>query len=752
MDSVRFKEIIGSFLDSNDQFDTDRGEVALQLGSELISFTLTNVRGALWVTEGISHTPAEEWIVRRLAMLPLLAERIIASVPENTEFITPQADFLDEINRNANDDPTHVSDAGKAVSEFLSRRPGGTCSVLYLTSDAGEGKTTLINHLARSQAVKYRKGLTDWLLVPVALGGRPFLRFDDVVVASLVNHLRFQRLYYEAFLHLVRMGVLVPALDGFEEIFVETSEAEAISSLGNLIRHLQGDGALLIAARKAYFEYRNLRSQARLLDSLPGVDVAFGRVSLRRWSQEEFVNYATLVGLENAGEFYEAVCEILDAGHPLLTRPVLVRRLVQLAVASGTEFISQLRPNANNYFSWLVDQLICREAEEKWIDKHGEPPAPLLSKHEHHELLGYIAEEMWNSKTSVLSGEMMDSLAEIFCESKDKSPIVSRQVKERIRQHALIISSSQTGKEFEFDHDDFREFFLGEQLAKYISEGTEHEIRKLFRVDTLPTVTLDSAVGRLAAACEDSSRMIEMILRVGLSESSSTFVRENSGAFIMPLLRCEHIPGLQLNGLVFPPDSLRACSIKHVKFVDCYFRPTSLFASELTDCRFEACEFEQIGANALTTKIEQCVLVDTKIDSLTVDHRDSSADYYNPDQIETQASRLGFTLEAKQLTLSTIAAHEYDDDLRIAEKALQTFHRSSHVHEGTFKLRLSVNERRFFDQVLPELLRAGILEELRIGRDRHYRRAIPVVKIAQALSECNGSFESFLRLAGRRQS
>ncbi len=323
MDSVRFKEIIGSFLDSDDQFDTDRGEVALQLGSELISFTLTNVRGTLWVTEGINRVTAEEWIVRRLAMLPLLAERIIASVPENTDFITPQAEFLDEINRNAKDEPEHVLDAEKTAAEFLSRRPGGTCSVLYLTSDAGEGKTTLINHLARLQAEKYRKGLTDWLLVPVALGGRPFLRFDDVVVASLVNQLRFQRLYFEAFIHLVRMGVLVPALDGFEEIFVETSEAEAISSLGNLIMHLQGDGALLIAARKAYFEYRNLRAQARLLDSLPGVDVAFGRVGLCRWSEEEFIGYATLVGLEDAKQFYDAFREILDADHPLLTRPVL---------------------------------------------------------------------------------------------------------------------------------------------------------------------------------------------------------------------------------------------------------------------------------------------------------------------------------------------------------------------------------------------------------------------------------------------
>lgn len=748
MDTAQFQEIVGSFLDSNDHFEKETGDFVLHIGNELISFELSFRNGSLWVTEGNDRMLAEDWIIKRIAMLPRLAERILASIPENKEFITPQAEFLDQLDNNANDRPEHLSDAEKAVSDFISKRPGGTCSILYLTSDAGEGKTTLINHLARSQAALYQKGLSDWLLVPVALGGRPFLRFDDIVIASLVNNLRFQRLYYEAFLHLVRMGVLVPALDGFEEIFVETSEADAISSLGNLISNLKGDGSLLIAARKAYFEFRSLRAQARLLDSLPNIDVAFGRVGICRWSEEEFTKYATLSGLEDGKRFYDTVCEIVGAEHPLLTRPVLIRRLVELALGSGTEFISGLRPKAHSYFSWLVEQLIAREADEKWIDKYGEPPTPLLSKDEHHELLGYIAEEMWITKTSVLSGEMMDSLAEIFCEAKGKSPIVSRQVKERIRQHALIISSNQTGKQFQFDHDDFREFFLGEQLAKYISDGTEYEIRKLFRIETLPKVALDCAADKVRSECKDSTALIEMILRVGLSEGSATFVRENAGAFITPLLRCEHVPGLVLKGLVFPTDSLKGCSIRQVTFVDCYFSPTSLADSSLRDCRFEACEFEHLAANDSTANIERCVLVTTKIDSLTIEHEDSTTDYYNPDQIETQAARLGFIFEAEQLSLNTTAETEYDEDLRIAEKALQTFHRSIFVSEGTFKLRLSVNQSRFFDYIFPRLLRSGIVEEVQMKGIR-YRRAVPVARIAEALSACNGSFERFIQLAGR---
>ena len=151
-------------------------------------------------------------------------------------------------------------------------------SVVYLTSDAGEGKTSLIDYLAVKQAEAFRAKQSDWLLVPIPLGGRPFLRFDDVVVSALVNRLRFQLLYYDAFLELVRLGVLVPAFDGFEEMIVERSSAEAISALGNLVGRLRSAGTCLVAARKAYFDYPSFGSQARLFDSVgSSEDVVFSR-------------------------------------------------------------------------------------------------------------------------------------------------------------------------------------------------------------------------------------------------------------------------------------------------------------------------------------------------------------------------------------------------------------------------------------------------------------------------------------------
>jgi hypothetical protein len=71
--------------------------------------------------------------------------------------------------------------------------------------------------------------------------------------------------------------------------------------------------------------------------------------------------YAELNGINDATALYDGVGRILPHDHPLLTRPILVRRFVELAGNSGDMgFIEQLRAKANYYFAWLVERLLDR--------------------------------------------------------------------------------------------------------------------------------------------------------------------------------------------------------------------------------------------------------------------------------------------------------------------------------------------------------------------------------------------------------
>lgn len=164
--------------------------------------------------------------------------------------------------------------------------------MFYLISDAGEGKTTIVNQLARQQARAYQKMQTDWLLIPFELGGRPFLRFDDIIVAVLMNKLKFPMLYYGAFIELVKLGVVIPAFDGFEEMFMESSTGEALSSLSSIVNNMESKGRILISARKAYFDYKSLASQFKTADTMKSNWVSASKLSIERWEKEQFIDYA----------------------------------------------------------------------------------------------------------------------------------------------------------------------------------------------------------------------------------------------------------------------------------------------------------------------------------------------------------------------------------------------------------------------------------------------------------------------------
>jgi len=747
MDQTRFKQILSTFVDSVDQFEIKRGTLVVQMGSELISAELRQRADGLFIEEdGVQHR-AEQWIVRRLAQLDLLAERILSSVPSVTSFVIPKADILETINESPLDQVIESDSAVDGLTNLLDRRPAGTCSVIYLTSDAGEGKTTLINRLAHQQAEGFRKRQTDWLLVPIALGGRPFLRFEDVVVAALMNQLRFQRLYFDAFVELVRMGVIIPALDGFEEVFVETSDGDAVSSLGTLIRQMSGDGSLLIAARKAYFEYRRLETQVKLLDALPDVDVAFSRVRLRRWKKEEFVTYAILNGIREGARLYSEITNRVSEDHPLVTRPVLIKRLVE--IAQGYEdfsFIASIRPETGEFFLRFIDKILEREATQKWIDKLGDPPSPLLTVEEHHQLLGYISEEMWISKAGVLSAEMLDSMAELIAESLGKSPVIARQIRERVKQHALIVASSTNRKDFLFDHDNFREFFLGEQLGWHMLKGRPADLRKLMRVDIIQEFTFDTAISLLETNQADWIGVLTLIHEVARSEGPSSYVRENAGGVVIRVLERIGNRNATVEDLVFSGDALQGRAIHNVEFKRCYFRPTSLGKATLLNCKFIECEFERLEVEGASSINGVVMGRGTVVRTLGVLKNGEASEIYEPRRIADIITQAGFaTTDAeRQLDLELDRATT-DPRLAMLEKALHAFQRSTQINRGTFRLRLSLNANAFFDQVFPDLLSSGVLEEVTKGpaRDR-FKLGIPFGAVVDAITRSEGSYERCL--------
>ncbi|WP_224241694.1 pentapeptide repeat-containing protein [Hyalangium gracile] len=754
MDFARFKTILTAFADNPAELNISKGQVLVQLRDDLISARVHQKSGTMWISEdgdGEIEQPAEQWLINRIARLPQLADRILTYIPDEASFVAPSGVLLDQLESTPTEELVQVDNALSAIQGVLDRRPAGTSSVLYLTSDAGEGKTTVINHLARIQAQSFKNKTSDWLLLPVPLGGRPFLRLDDVIIASLVNRLRFPLLYFEAFLELVKLGVLVPALDGFEEMFIESATGEAISNLGSLVETLQSQGSALIAARKAYFEYRSFQTQARLFDALGAGNVSFSKLELRRWDKTNFLAYCDARKVSDGLSIYQDVAAKLGSEHPLLTRAVLASRLLDIATEQGgrASLLSKIGGAPDDYFAQFVGAIIEREANTKWIskttDKVGEARTPLLTVEEHHELLSMIALEMWENKVDALKTDTLDVIAEIFCDRAKKPPPVARQVQERVKQHALMIEA-EAGKNFyRFDHEEFRNYFLGEAIGRALVGGNALELRRALRIGALPSATIDTCSHWILKVNTDWQASVRTIQEVASSDGPTSFTRENCGGIFVRIAN-NKVPSEQvsLRHFSFPPDSLEQRALQKIDFSECYFQPTTLANTHLSNCRFTKCEFERLDLSA-TLRIDSCSLVEATVRAVTP--IDSDLAIFDPKRVEALISSVGFQFQQQASLTDPSSAVDFDEDVEVCLRAFRAFLRATEINEDSLKAKVGRKANDFTSRIVPILLKRGILTTVTYrgsGGQRRFKLSVQMSAVQQAEASYPDSFEKFL--------
>lgn len=745
MDLATFRRIVTAFADRPADVDLRQGTLLVQLRDEVIEGKITHREGTIWVEEeGMAPLTAYHWIVDRVARIPLLADRILSYVEEEPYFVHPDGRLLDQIEVQPIESDVAVADAVRAMEAVLSRSPAGVSTVLYLTSDAGEGKTTLINQQARSQASKYKKKEESWLLVPIRLGARPFMRLDDIVVAELANKLRFM-MFYDAFVELVRLNVLVPALDGFEEVFLESGTGEAVSALGNLINDLEGSGRVLIAARKAYFEIRSFAAQSRFFDTVQAGAVDFARLALQRWSQNQFEEYAVLRGISDPAGLFQLVAERVGEDHPLLTRAVLVERLIVVALDNQLQpLLDRLGDDPENYFYEFVDTIIEREATKKWIDRVGDAAEPLLTTDEHHRLLAMIAREMWTTGTSSLRSDYLDLIAEIFCSDLRKSPSVTRQIKERLHQHSLLVNAGKSGRQISFDHEDFQRFFLGQALAKELIEASESGLVAFLRVASLPEQTADAAVNRIRREGVPADAIVERLIRVGESAPETSYTKENAALLLIRLIGPASGARVAIKNLFFPVDALRGRVIGNVEFANCHFQPTSLLGTTLSEVAFKNCHFERLETGP-TTQVAGVELENCEVATLLRTEQEDVI--YEPERMRQVLTDLGFSFrDGEEVAELQLPAPSVNLETQLAQNALRAFMRSTHVNEKVFRARLGTRSNAFFEDVLPVLIEGGVLEEVEYrggGQQRRFKLQVPMRNIEPAIRKAT-TIEGFV--------
>lgn len=751
-----FKSTLSTFADPGTEILFDRAKVMISFNGDIIEASISTRDGDVFVDEGVGHQAASTWILTRLARLPLLATRLRETIPASEYFVSPAAVLHSSLEQHPEDIAVETDDALNTTLNALRARSPLETSVLYITSDAGEGKTFLINQLAREQARRFTQRESDWLLVPIPLGGKHFLRFDDITIGALQNRYRFPFLYYESFLALVRMGVIIPAFDGFEEMFVENSSGEALSAMGILVGALDSRGALAIAARKAYYDFENLGTQEKLFGTISNYSVGFGKLELHRWTRGQFLAYCVKREVVDAERIYERVSERLKPTHSLLTRPVLVRRLVDIAIQSPSldAFLDRIHTSGTDFFSVFVRGIVEREANEKWIDRSGDGNIgePLLSADEHCELLSLVSLAMWEARVDFLKRDNLEFVTDYYCETKRKNVFQSKQIRERIRGHALLISSPNAAQSVEFDHEEFRLFFLGEGVAdqlRPLNDRAKGDVLATLRKGVLPrhaqhsftrAIKRDPKLERLEAA--------RFLLEIASLDGQASYTQENCSGLIVRLLREVDGKGLEITGLAFGPDSLRDRKLTNLCFKKCYFAPTSLDASQFASCSFITCKFTQLRLYS-STKFAQVKFDDCSVDMLRLMERE--LDIRDNNAVRKHLEQRGVVFaQAQALTIPLqYDSQEVDPELRDVGKLIRYFLRSTHMGENVIKIKLGNRAHSFLNETLPDLIANNVLMEIEnrgCGTQRRFKMKMSLERIDTAISNAQGSYSRFLRL------
>jgi len=747
------KRILGAFVNDPSELDVRHGRIVAQIQDEMLDVRLVTKpeSGELMVEDAdTSYTP-RAWLLRRVAKLDLLAERILAYVPPTQAFVIPSGLLRGDLASSTADGESSIEDVASCLAQRLGEPTQATSEILYLTSDAGEGKTTLINHLARQQAERCKARTSSWLLVPIALGGKTFLRFDDVVIGTLSNRFRFNRYYFDGFLELVKLGAIVPAFDGFEEMFVEGHSGEAVSALGTFIDSLESAGSIMVAARKAFFEITSFKTQARLFDAIGDRAASFARLKINRWQKPQFLEYATLRGFLRAEDLYDTFAARLGSEHPMLSRAFLVKRLIDLA--QGAETVENLAAELGNapqdYFFKFVETLVDREARAKWLDKTGDAAQPLLTVAQHHELLAAIAREMWQSSANSLRLDVVDVVVDMFAEPMRRGPTFVRQIRERIRNHSLLSTDTARGSLLEFDHDEFRRFYMGEALGNALLDRSQADLLSIVSVDRLPSDTCDQALSRLVRARAQPSSCVAAVVAVARASSPLSFARENCGAVIVRLLsgRPASSSAEEVDSVVFPLNALAGRHLSNVTFSECRFEPTEIAGATFKNVSFVACELERFDISA-GDSLSGMTLVDCRINAVKRGSDDSERNFYGPHEVTAELIAFGAAYPTAEVnTTSSAGAADSDERTEAVEKFLRIFLRATQVNEETVRAKFGRLGRWFIDDIVPILMRAKIVELVEYrgrGVQARYKLAVPMHAIQDALAASEGNFDAFL--------
>jgi len=338
------------------------------------------------------------------------------------------------------------------------------------------------------------------------------------------------------------------------------------------------------------------------------------------------------------------------------------------------------------------------------------------------ELLASIAQEMWILSTDSLKADVLDAIAELYCESRKLPAAMTSQIRERTKQHALLVGINGSQPAFAFDHEEFRNYFLGEavgRLCANMNPKSRVELLTLLRKGSLPLQAAEAAVSAVRrTSMINLDQVARFMQEVAGMDGPSSFTQENVARLILKVLHKARVDKFILKNLSFGEDALLDLDLCGITFLDCSFTIMLLGNVNLENCRFENCHFDRINLNGGAV-IRSCTIIGGDITCVQPIGKDEAV--FVPGMIPALLRIAGF--EIPVTAIEQVAPPDVPEsaNLKLLRKLVRGFRQKTYMNENVVLRKLGPGAENFIRNDVPLLIKSRVLTKERNERDKQDR-------------------------------
>lgn len=717
----QIKADVATFADDMDEvYIQSNGELTYQRMGNIVSVKLAekNNQSAGIICDGVEYDYVD-FLATKLADLKSFAKKIIQKDDSEGQqlYVDPHASLV----------KVYCQKSGKALdilrSECEDEQWSGT-RIAFVTADAGHGKSFLLKQYQRIQAQKYLDGKSNYLFWHIDLHGRELVRLNEAIMYEL-GDLRITGLYYNSIITLIRNGLIILGIDGFDELAAEKGGDVALGSLTNLVSELEGDGKLVAASRRTFFNTQDYIQRIGMLHQRIDSECEFDEIRLHNWTKEQCVDYIDFYYNHPEDEYNKLVSLLHSTvNHPLLERPFLFTKIVSFAFNDGLtpyEFVSNGGESDLDSINKIIATFVKREVN-KWSTTEKDTGKPYLDFSQHMRLLADVANEMWlEQKDSVTIDTIAFDLTILFDEWKTDAtirPMITRMSE----SHALLPKSNMGERYRKFDHDEFRHYFLALSLENILTKAAREDnfgpVKSFLKVALLPDAV--SQYLTLQLSKENTFDIVKGLLKMEEGDWKATYVQPNIGTLLPYLLhQLVHSEPLDISQkITFSSLVFENKVICDVRFHDCSFINVSFNNTQLKNIVFDSCTFTEIKIHEKSNNYFENVVINDNctINTVTiVQSAEESYSEYSPYNINGLLKKQGFSRENNESFHHDNSPKIKNPEYRkLVKRFLNKFIKASYQYEKNILEDPIYNSGKsdiIMNDIIPLLLKYNVIEE-----------------------------------------